>query len=88
VTPRQLSEIGKRFLGRTAKRMIEERLVLEAKRLLRFTDRPVKRVAYDLGYDDPSHFSKVFKRLTDQAPQDFKNQHAHSSGPGQEPGET
>ncbi|MCW9033180.1 MAG: helix-turn-helix transcriptional regulator [Rhodospirillales bacterium] len=72
ITPRQLSDRTKRIIGKTAKNAIEERLVLEAKRSLKFTDRSVKEIAYKLGYEDPSYFSKVFKRVTGYTPQDFQ----------------
>ncbi len=71
ITPRQLSERTKRVMGKTAKQVIEDRVTLEAKRNLRFTNKSIKSIAYELGYDDPSYFSKVFKRVTSQTPQDF-----------------
>jgi AraC-like DNA-binding protein/mannose-6-phosphate isomerase-like protein (cupin superfamily) len=72
VPPRLLSIHLKRVFGKTAKQLIEDRLILEAKRHLRFTSLTVKEIAYVLGYADPSYFSKTFKRLTAVSPQDFK----------------
>ncbi len=72
ITPRQLSDRTSRMIGKTAKQVIEERLALEAKRAFKFTKMPVKEVAYDLGYEDPSYFSKVFKRVTGHTPQEFQ----------------
>jgi AraC family transcriptional activator of pobA len=72
ITPRQLSEVLKLFLGKTAKQVIKERLVLEAKRYLKYTNLSVKEIAYALGYKDPSYFSKVFKRFTGVAPQAYR----------------
>ncbi|MCF0199719.1 MAG: helix-turn-helix domain-containing protein, partial [Bacteroidaceae bacterium] len=43
--------------------MINNRIVLEAKRLLRYSDMMVKEIAATLGFDDPSYFNKFFKRL-------------------------
>ncbi len=74
VTPRQLSERTKRVIGKTAKQLIEDRVTLEAKRNLRFTNKSIKTVAYELGFDDPSYFSKVFKRVTSLTPQNFIDQ--------------
>lgn len=71
LTPRQLSERTKRMVGKTAKQVIEDRLTLEAKRYLRFTNKSVKTIAYELGYEDPSYFSKVFKKVTNLSPNDF-----------------
>ena len=72
LTPRQLSIITRRFVGRTAKNLIEDRLILEAQRLLTFTNLSVKEIAHQLGYKDPSHFSKIFKKKTQTTPQDYK----------------
>ena len=72
ITPRQLSDITRQFVGRTAKHLIEDRLILEARRLLTFTNLSVKEIAHRLGYKDPSHFSKIFKKKTQTTPQDYK----------------
>jgi AraC family transcriptional activator of pobA len=72
ITPRHLSVITQRFVGRTAKHHIEDRLLLEAKRLLTFTNLSVKEIAHQLGYKDPSHFSKMFKKKTKTTPQMYK----------------
>ena len=72
ITPRQLSDITRQLVGRTAKHLIEDRLILEARRLLTFTNLSVKEIAHLLGYKDPSHFSKIFKKNTQTTPQDYK----------------
>ena len=72
ITPRQLSDITRQLMGRTAKHLIEDRLILEAQRLLTFTNLSVKEIAHKLGYKDPSHFSKIFKKKTETTPQDYK----------------
>jgi len=51
---------------------INDRVLLEAKRMLRFTDLMVKEIAYRLGYDDPSYFVKFFKRQTGVLPSEFR----------------
>lgn len=53
--------------------IINGRLVLEAKRLLRYSNMMVKEIAFELGFDDPSYFVKFFKRHTGQLPADFRN---------------
>lgn len=72
VTPRQLSRILQRFVGRNTKQLIDERLVLDAKRYLRHTNYSIKEMAFLLGYKDPSYFSRVFKRSTGLTPQTFR----------------
>lgn len=52
---------------------INDRVILEAKRLLRFTNLMVKEIAYRIGYDDPSYFVKFFKRQTGYLPSDFRD---------------
>lgn len=72
ITPRQLSRTLQQLLGKSAKQLIEDRLMLEAKRYLMHTNYSVKETAYRLGYKDPSYFSKVFKRATGVVPQDYR----------------
>ncbi|WP_203256521.1 helix-turn-helix domain-containing protein [Hyunsoonleella ulvae] len=54
--------------------IIHERIILEAKRLLIYTDKTAKEIAYDVGFDDASHLSRLFKKHTDLSPSDFKKQ--------------
>ncbi len=58
--------------GQTPLQLINARLTLEAKRLLRFTHLSSKEVAYHLGFEDPSYFVKVFKNKTGQLPLEFR----------------
>ncbi len=52
--------------------IINDRIVLEAKRLLCYTDLKVKEIAFRLGFEDPSYFVKYFKRQTGFLPADFR----------------
>jgi len=72
VTPKYLSEILKNVTGRTAVDIIQERIILEAKRLFIHSDLSAKEIAYFLSFDDPSHFSKFFKNNTGFSPNDFR----------------
>ena len=74
VAPVKLSRVLGRVVGKSTKRLIDERIVLEAKRLLHYTDLAVKEIAAALGYSDLFHLSKTFKRLTGLAPQVFREQ--------------
>ena len=65
---RRLSEIIKLFHGQSAKMLIQERIILEAKRLLTFTNSNLKDIAYQLGFDTPTYFSRYFKKHTQQTP--------------------
>ena len=73
VSPGTLSRVLTRLTGRTAKALILERVMLEAVRLLRFSDLSVKEIADRLGFSDQFAFSKAFKRQRGEAPLDFRS---------------
>src|SRR5918995_37581 len=62
VSPGTLSRILTRLTRRTTKQLILERVILEAVRLLRFSDLSIKEIADRLGFSDQFAFSKAFKR--------------------------
>lgn len=73
VTPNYLNEVIKSAINISAKDFIQNRIILEAKRIAVFTSKSSKEIGYELGFDDPSHFSKFFKSNTGQSLQNFKN---------------
>jgi len=52
--------------------IIQERIITEAKRLFYYTDKSVKEIADELGFEEVAHFSKFFKNCTNQTPSDIK----------------
>lgn len=54
-------------------KVIHDRIILEAKRLLIYTDKAAKEIAYELGFDDASHLSRLFKKHTGLSPSSFRN---------------
>jgi AraC-like DNA-binding protein len=72
VTPNYLNEVIKLAVHTSAKDFIQSRIILEAKRMLIFTEKSGKEIGFELGFEDPSHFSKFFKSNTGQSLQDFK----------------
>lgn len=56
----------------TPLKIINDRIMLEAKRLLYYSDMKVKEIGYCLGFDDPSYFVKFFKRTTGKLPAEFR----------------
>ncbi len=67
---RNLNLISSEFTGKSAKTLLNERLLLEAKRLL-YSSGNVKETAYELGFSDPSYFSRFFKKHTGKNPSSF-----------------
>ncbi len=57
-----------------ASEIIIDRLILEAKRLLIYSDLNNKEVAYELNYEDPSYFARIFRRKTGLTPSAFRKQ--------------
>ncbi|WP_282051271.1 helix-turn-helix domain-containing protein [Maribacter aquivivus] len=72
-SPKTLSNTFSKF-NTTPLQIIHERIILEAKRLLIYTDKTAKEIAYEIGFDDASHLSRLFKNQTQQSPSDFKKQ--------------
>jgi AraC family transcriptional activator of pobA len=58
--------------GQAPTQLIHARLLLEAKRQLLYTDHPVARIAYALGFDDAAYFTRFFSRRTGLAPRAFR----------------
>lgn len=73
LSTRQLSYLTKAALGKRAKDLIEERLRLEAQRLLRYSDLSVQAIGYKLGFEDPAYFARFFKRQTKFSPTSFRS---------------
>ncbi len=73
ITPKALGKIVKIHLNKTLTALISERIVIEAKRELYLTNKPVKRIAYELGYDDEYYFSRFFKTNTAVSPQIYRD---------------
>jgi AraC family transcriptional activator of pobA len=73
VTTGTLSRLLTKHTGRSTKQLILDRVILEAVRLLRFSDLSIKEIAARLGFSDQFAFSKAFKRQRGEAPVDFRN---------------
>ena len=59
-------------LNRSPLQIIHQRIVLEAQRLLSYTDKTAKEIAYEIGFEDASHLSRLFKKHTSLSPSDYK----------------
>ena len=72
VTPTHLSRVLRAATGQPASRLIEARLMREARRQLAYTSLPVSTIAYTLGFGDPAYFSRVFSRVEGLSPRAFR----------------
>jgi len=72
ITPNYLNAMCKRVKGKLASEIIQERLMLEAKRFLTHTDQSVSEIAYLIGFEDNSYFGRFFKKNSGMTPADFR----------------
>lgn len=72
ITPKALAKITKTHFNKTLTDLISERIIIEAKRELYLTNKPVKEIASELGYDDEHYFSRFFKTNADVSPQLYR----------------
>ena len=74
ISQRYLTDLLKAETGKTALNLIHIALINEAKNRLRKNDKTVSEIAYDLGFENMSYFSRLFKKETGMLPTTFKNQ--------------
>jgi AraC-like DNA-binding protein len=72
-SPKTLSNLFA-LQGTSPSQIIQERILIEARRLLSYTGKSAKEIAYELGFEDAAYFSAYFKKHTDQSPLEFRNQ--------------
>jgi len=72
-SPNYLSDLLQRFTGKTTQEYIHLQLVDKAKSLLWSTQKSVSEIAYTLGFDHPSHFTRLFKSKTGYAPSNYRH---------------
>ncbi len=72
VTPTHLSRVTKAVTGKTVAEIIQDRVLLEAKRKLAFTDLPVSEIAYTLCFSSPSYFTRFFAARMAETPKAFR----------------
>lgn len=76
-SPKTLSNLFALYNRRSPLAVIQDRIVLEAKRLLVYTNKSAKEIAHYLGFEDAAYFSNFFKKQTGVTPQDFRRASIH-----------
>ena len=73
VSPNYLGSLLRIHTHQTTQQHIQNRMILFAKERLSTTSMTVNEIAYELGFEYPQSFSKLFKQKTDQTPKEFRN---------------
>lgn len=72
LSSKRLNVLSRQELGFTVKQLVQQRLLLEAKRRISYGDQTFKSIAFELGFKDTSYFSRFFKQNTGITPEEFK----------------
>jgi AraC family transcriptional activator of pobA len=72
-SPKTISNLFLQFNQKTPLQIIQDRILLEARRLLHYTDRTIKDITYELGFEDIQTFSRFFKNKQGKSPKEFRN---------------
>lgn len=72
VTPGHLNDTIKSVIGKTAKQLIDEKRITEAKRLLFWNEHSIKEIAWQLNFEDDGYFNRFFKKHTGHTPATFQ----------------
>ncbi|WPV67948.1 helix-turn-helix transcriptional regulator [Chitinophaga sp. LS1] len=80
ITPKALNKLSKTHFNRTLGHLIAERIMTEAKRELYMTAKPVKRIAFELGFNDEFYFSRFFKNNAEVSPLVYRETLVYGTG--------
>ncbi len=73
ITEKRLNLATSKILGKSPKGIIDERVMLEAKRLLAYTNDSVKQIGFELGFEEPTNFIKFFRKHALTTPVEFRD---------------
>jgi len=73
ISVKALNRLTVIHFNRTLSNLIAERIIIEAKRQLYLTTKPVKAIAYELGFNDEFYFSRFFKANSQVSPQIYRS---------------
>jgi AraC family transcriptional activator of pobA len=74
MSARNLNTICQNIMHKSVSEMIETRKLIEAKNLLLNTDQTIAEIGFELGYEDKSYFSSVFRKKSGQTPSEFREE--------------
>jgi len=77
VTPKLLGKLTKNYFNKTTTELIQERIIIEAKRELYLTQKTIKEIANELGFEDAYYFSRLFKKYAQISPQFYREKITH-----------
>jgi AraC family transcriptional regulator, transcriptional activator of pobA len=80
ISANALAKMTKTYFNKTLTDLISERIIVEAKRELFLTNKTIKEIAYDLGYNDEYYFSRFFKNNADVSPQMYRDTVGYGRG--------
>lgn len=72
ITEKRLNQATSKVFGKTPKEIIDDRIILEAKRILAHTSNNIKEIGYELGFEEPTNFIKYFKKHSLVTPVEFR----------------
>ena len=72
ISEKRLNQATAKILGKSPKEMIDDRILLEAKRLLVHGNQSIKEIGFQLSFDEPTNFIKYFSKHTDKTPVEFR----------------
>ncbi|MEX0721268.1 MAG: helix-turn-helix transcriptional regulator [Balneolaceae bacterium] len=72
ISSKYLTQVVKNVLGVTPKSVIQEQLIIQARGELKFTNKSIKEIAFNLGFTDPFHFSNYFKKKIGTSPSEYR----------------
>ena len=75
ISPKSITKHFQKLGAKTPSEFIKRRVLLEAKRLLIYTDKTVKEIAFELGFNDPAYFTRFFTKTILKSPLQFKKEY-------------
>ncbi len=75
ISTKRLNQTTSKTFGKSPKNIIDDRVLLECKRLLAHTNESVKEIAYSLGFEEPTNFIKYFKKHAGETPNSFSEKY-------------